>query len=218
MRFPAKANAVLFSGFLGGALLAGVGGGVAFAEYLSFDYDDTALAISDASETKEFAFDLAKDEVVNFNIPRITKMTEDESIAQGSLVIEATYNPNFLEPYFYAENSLCYVDERGEFHTYDDGEYYHYEDYDAGVSSERSGSRAQSGYAQAIPVKTIRMDYADYVSDFDIFMLNKDAILESFKNRTFTSFESDRDIEITVRVNPADAERFNNENGSFRNI
>lgn len=218
MRFPAKANVVLFSGFLGGALLAGVGGGVAFAEYLSFDYDDTALAISDASETKEFAFDLAKDEVVNFNIPRITKMTEDESIAQGSLVIEATYNPNFLEPYFYAENSLCYVDERGEFHTYDDGEYYHYEDYDAGVSSERSGSRAQSGYAQVIPVKTIRMDYADYVSDFDIFMLNKDAILESFKNRTFTSFESDRDIEITVRVNPADAERFNNENGSFRNI
>lgn len=217
MRFPAKVNGVLFSGLLGGVLLAGVGGGVTFAEYMSFDYDTATLAASDVSETKSFNFDIEENDLVNLNIPYITKLTEDESVEQGSLVVEATYNPNFLEPYLYSEDSRCYVDERGELHYYDD-ECYYDECYDAGMEGECGRYGAQSGYTQAVSVKTIRMDYADYVSDFDIFMLNKDAILENLKNHTITSLETARGVEITARVNPADTERLNNENGSFRNI
>lgn len=219
MRFPAKVNGVLFSGLLGGVLLAGIGGGVTFAEYMSFDYDDTTLAVNDASETKSFAFDIEEDDLVNLNIPYITKLAEDEGVERGSLVIEATYNPNLMEPYLYSEYSLLYADERGELHAYGDGERHYYdEDRNADAEGEYGEHGAQSGYTKAVSVKTIRMDYVDYASDFDIFMLNKDAILENLKNRTITSLEAARGIDITIRVNPADAERLNNENGSFRNI
>lgn len=189
-----------------------------FAEYMSFDYDTATLATSDASDTKSLSFDIEENDLVNLNIPYITKLAEDESVEQGSLVIEATYNPNFLEPYFYSEDSQLYVDERGELRTYDDGECYYDEYCDAGMDGECGKHGAQSGYTQAVSVKTIRMDYADYVSDFDIFMLNKDAILENLKNHAITSLETTRGVEIIVRVNPTDTERLNNENGSFRNI
>lgn len=218
MRFPAKANGVLFSGLLGGVLLAGIGGGVTFAEYMSFDYDDTTLAVSDASETKCFSFDIEEEDVVNLDIPPITKLAEDESVAPGTLAIEATYNPNFLEPHFYAEDSMRYVDEQGGFYAYGDGGCYYDEDYDAGTAGEYDERGGRSSRMQATSVKTIRMAYADYVSDFDIFMLNKEAILENLKNHTITGFADDRDVEITVHVNPADVERLNNENGSFRSI
>lgn len=219
MRFSAKANIVLFSGLLGGALVAGVGCGIAFAEYLSFDYDGAALEASSERTTESFTFDIEEDDLVQLSVSRIVKLTEDESVEQGSLVIEASYNPNFLKPYFYADDSLCYLDEEGELVLYEDGESrLSGEDFDGGVETERGHSTAHSGYAQAISVKTIRMDYADYVSDFDVFMRNKEIILENLKNRTITSFEDDRDIEIIVHVNPADAGRLDRQSGALRGI
>ncbi|MBR3690316.1 MAG: hypothetical protein IKL97_04375 [Eggerthellaceae bacterium] len=89
-----KLNAVLLAGMLGGILVVGLGSGIAFAEYMSFEYDDSSLAANSTHETEEFTYEMAADERV---YAPAGKTTIDKDIPVGTVMISVEYDPYTME-------------------------------------------------------------------------------------------------------------------------
>lgn len=84
-----KINGILLAGLLGGILIVGLGSGIAFAEYMSFEYDDSALAAGDTHEMEEFTYEMAEGESVYVPASRLNL---DESLPVGTLRVDVEYD------------------------------------------------------------------------------------------------------------------------------
>lgn len=84
-----KVNGLLLAGLLGGVLITGLGSGIAFAEYMSFEYDDSTLVGESSHEVEEFTYEMAEGESVYVPASRLNL---DESLPVGTLRVEAEYD------------------------------------------------------------------------------------------------------------------------------
>lgn len=85
-----KLNGILLGGLLAGILITGLGSGIAFAEYMGFEYDGSALAEGSAHETEEFSYELASGERV---YAPANQLILDESLPEGTVFVEVEYDP-----------------------------------------------------------------------------------------------------------------------------
>lgn len=84
-----KVNGLLLAGLLGGILITGLGSGIAFAEYMSFEYDDSALSEEGTHEVEEFTYVMTEGESVY--VPA-GSLNLDESLPVGTLRVDAEYD------------------------------------------------------------------------------------------------------------------------------
>lgn len=84
-----KINGILLAGLLVGILIAGLGSGIAFAEYMSFEYDDSALAAEGTHKVEAFTYEMAEGESVYAPAGRLNL---DESLPAGTVRVDAEYD------------------------------------------------------------------------------------------------------------------------------
>lgn len=92
--FANKLNAILLGGLLGGILLAGLGSGIAFAEYMSFEYDDSLVSEKTVS-ADEFTYEMTPNEVVV--VPTASSLSFDDAVPVGTVITRVEYNPQTIE-------------------------------------------------------------------------------------------------------------------------
>lgn len=156
-----KLNGILLAGLFGGLLVAGIGSGIAFAEYMSFEYDDETLAAESERVTEEYSYEMAAGERVV--IPSRATIEHDDSVAPGTVVLTCEYASSYAE--------LC---------------------RDISVLD----------YATVVDLYP-----SFFVSDFDVFMQNKDVILEGLRNGVLLTGGVDYQERLSAKINPADKGR-----------
>lgn len=193
-----KANAILLGGLLGGVLLTGIGTGVAFAEYLSFEYDTTSLAYEAETATETYEFTFAENERVEVWVNGTAEVIADNAVTTGTLSIEATFDPNLVVPFPDQNSYTAYVDEYGN-------------TVDIANGLEHSSRGAE---VATVSERNIWIHSEYIVDDFELFMKNKEVILEGLKNHVIVKCEPNYCIDAIVHVNPADIDRVN-ANGAY---
>lgn len=100
-----KIQKILSGVFLGGILLCGIGTGVAFVEFSSFEYGGERQIGSDAmvTETIDFSFEPRQGRVIagksRWGNIRSSRITEDVSVPEGTIRYVVTYNKEMVKPY-----------------------------------------------------------------------------------------------------------------------
>jgi len=157
-----KANGLLFVGLLGGILITGLGSGIAFAEYMSFEYDESSHAREAAHEVEEFTYEMQEGERIC--VPA-SRMHLDETLAEGIVRVEVEYDSQTM------------------------------------TVAHNVYSPSQN-YATCIEV------YSENVIDeFEVFMANKDVVLQGLKEGKLVAVGGDYYFDVSVMVNPADKDR-----------
>lgn len=167
---------VMVAVFCTGVFLTGIGTGVAFSEFSSFDYsgEKTVGNVNVITETLDYTYQPSEEGPVtilnNYYFYRDgrkdARFIKDESVPENTIRFQVTYNERAVSPY------LIFSD--GEQHA--DGEY---ED----------------------PYVGIRFDYLQ--DDLEVFMSCKDQILEDLKERRIGSYRTITVEKVTVSINPA---------------
>ena len=158
-----KVNGILFAGLLGGVLVAGLGAGLAAAEYMGFEYDDASFAEGQTLTVTRLEYELAPDERVT--VPAAGSIVFDESVPAGMLYVDVEHNPELCLPEMYAD------------------------------------STSWEGVTHLIVYQSC------YVDDFEMFMKNKDVILQGLKEGKLVAIDYDHSFNVTVSANPADQGR-----------
>lgn len=89
-----KTNSILFGCLLGGILVAGLGTGIAVAEYMNFEYDDSFISEQGELSVDEFTYEMADGERV---VCEASSLTYDESVPIGTVLLKAEYCPQHVE-------------------------------------------------------------------------------------------------------------------------
>lgn len=216
---------VLIGIFLSGVLLGGVGTGIAVAEFSSLSYGGRKTVGAENLVTKEMDFEIPTDgrTVIlgyrGYHGGWEGNLVEDSSVPVGIVRYEVTYNERLIEPFLYYEE---YEEEEME-EPDQDLEELPEEDIDqetertAETGDEnllRVGELSETEEIQEEEIQTDKEEkepvYAGelYLStrykgnDFELFMENKDRILEELKQKKLSSYEIVYLTEITVKVNP----------------
>ena len=206
--------------FLVGALITGIGAGVAFGEYSSFRIVDS---YDGKLDTKEFIYELPEGNDKGVILSNTGYAAEsmsfgtDDSIPAGEIHIEVTYDPEFITPSLYTADIDEYISGKYEFsweYFYDEYEYYnHISDSDSYMEAvERSEEEAskkreefKEKYETAVGIEiTGNPDTADSITR------HKDNFLEGLKNRELRINDLDPGYyakSIKVRINPENEDR-----------
>lgn len=175
-----KLNGMLFAGLLVGVLLMGLGGGIAFAEYMGFDYEDLSEG-EHARVTDESSFTMEADECL---LAYVDNLTFDESVPVGTVLIKTEYNPATVSVGLDVDTGSTCGNGRG-----------------AGYGNGRE-------CAFAYPSVTVINAYPCYTTDgFELFMQHKDQILQGLKEGRVISYETDYYYRTSAVANPADEGR-----------
>lgn len=89
-----KTNSILFGCLLGGILIAGLGAGVAVAEYMNFEYDDSLISEQSELSVDEFTYEMAESERI---VCEASSLTYDESVPVGTVLLKTEYCPQHVE-------------------------------------------------------------------------------------------------------------------------
>lgn len=89
-----KTNSILFGCLLGGILVAGLGTGIAVAEYMNFEYDDTLISEQSELSVDEYSYEIADGERV---VCEAGSLTYDESVPVGTVLVRTEYCPQHVE-------------------------------------------------------------------------------------------------------------------------
>ena len=109
---------ILLGIFLGGIVLAGVGTGIAFWEYASFQYkgEQEIGEIEEQTKTLEYRIPSEKDKrkiLIRQCMRTNQKVKEDKKVPEGMIQYEVTYNATYAEPYLVYDRFEGYEDYRG---------------------------------------------------------------------------------------------------------
>jgi hypothetical protein len=163
-----------------GALLVGIGSGVAFAEYSSFEYIGNKGLDGIRKVDKEIVYNVEKEDLVKEEDKEILWIDFADTLSQG-------YKCEIVEDESVQKNTLKIV---GEYYAYTDTVYQwvHNTKY---VFEDKS----------KIPCLQLGFNY--YNTDKDVWFEMKDEVLKDFKNRKIANYKEDSRIEkITIFVNP----------------
>ena len=183
---------ILIVVFLSGVLLGGAGAGLTMVEWSSLRYMGTKLLGSEHLVTENFDFEM-KDDGSAIVLKRgyysnryMEGVEEDPSVPEGVVRFQVTYNSEWVEPFL------------------------DYTEYDRTESEDQTEETASSE-----PVQDGELYLrASYFSDsFQIFMENKDAILDDLKAGRLSSYTAADITGVKIRVNPVTMYRVVNRTG-----
>ncbi len=184
---------VLIGIFLSGVLLGGVGTGIAVAEFSSLNYGGRKTIGAENLVTKEMDFEIPTDGrtvILGYRGYRggwEGNLVEDPSVPDGVVRYEVTYNERLIEPFLYYEE-------------YEEEEMAE-PDQDLDELQEEE-TRTDEEKKEPVYAGELYLSARYKGSDFELFMENKDRILEELKQKNLSSYEIAYLTEITVKVNP----------------
>ncbi len=97
-----KKTVVLLSGFFAGLLIAGIGAGIALAEYAGFDYQRIDVASTSGVSTFGYEVNLDANEQLVIGNGKAA-FTSDESVPAGTVSLSMRYSSRLSEPYVVEE-------------------------------------------------------------------------------------------------------------------
>lgn len=175
---------VLIGIFLTGVLLTGVGTGMALGEFSSLSYGGKKIIGEEDLVTKEMDFEIPMDDktvILAYQGYRERwkgSLIEDTSVPEGTIRFQVTYNEKVVEPYL------------------------HYREYEEEEMTEKEQEEMSDTKAEDIIIGELYLTYDYKGNEFELFMENKNKILEDLKQKSLSSYEIPHIIEVTVRVNP----------------
>ncbi len=187
-----RMRVVLFTVFLTGVLLAGIGAGLTMVEWSSLEYGGTKLLGSEYLVTEDFDFTLKDDGSTiilgesYYTNRYLDGIEEDPSVPEGIVRFQVTYNQAMVEP------CLQYMpydrtEETGEEPGNETGE--------GPGKNRRKSAPAVDG--------VLRLMRSYYGDEFRLFMENKDEMLSDLKKGRLSSYEVADITGVRILVNPA---------------
>lgn len=171
--------------FCAGVLLGGIGTGVAIAEYTSLEYTGEHILGAENMKTESLDVSVVPEAGKKIKIPRhyqVDRVHYGEDIPENTVRYVVTYNTELVKVWTEYEEFEQHVQ---------DGE--NTEDWDSQDRSQDDADRYQG---------CVWLNY-NYVSDeFDLFMRNKDKILEELKRGQIGSYRMESIQSIEIWVNP----------------
>lgn len=171
--------------FCAGVLLGGIGTGVAIAEYTSLEYTGEHILGAENMKTENLDVSVIPEEGKKIKIPRhyqVDRIHYGEDIPENTVRYVVTYNTELVKVWTEYEEFEQHVQ---------DGE--NTEDWDSQDRDQDDADRYQG---------CVWLNY-NYVSDeFDLFMRNKDKILEELKRGQIGSYRIESIQSIEIWMNP----------------
>lgn len=180
-----KRRVVLFTVFLIGIFLGGVGAGFAMTEWSSLEYGGTKLLGSDHLVTENFDFTLKDDGSriileAGCDANRCRNgIEEDPSVPEGIIRYQVTYNQAVVEPFL------------------------QYEPYDRVLAAGGEVSKEQEEEPAPVICGALRLMRSWHGDEFRLFMENKDEMLNDLKSGRLSSYEVADITDVKIRINPA---------------
>lgn len=212
-----KIQKVLTGIFMGGVLLCGVGTGIALAEYSSFSYGGEKKIGWENLVTREldFCFNPKKGGICLENgywerYVRISGIEADETVPEGTIRYDVTYNERRTEPFLEfepgEEDALGEGTENeaepgiGE-ETGEEAEPATGEDTRNETGSGIGEETETEGKPAAEQGKLSLRSYS-VGSDLEIMMKSKDGFLKELKERKISDYDVAYITNVRIRVNP----------------
>lgn len=191
--------------FCAGVLLGGIGTGVAIAEYTSLEYTGEHILGEEKMKTENLDVTVVPKEGKKIRIYRnyrVNGVRYGEDIPMDTIRYTVTYNPDMVS---FWTNYEEYEEETGEDPLTEsavdpDGNLDEISDEDPdGTGDEDDGNpdREDSRYQGGIS-----LEYYYTGDEFDLFMRNKDKILEELKNGQVGSYRVESIKSVEVWMNP----------------
>lgn len=207
---------ILIGVFVSGVMLGGIGTGIALKEFSDLSYGGRTVVGAEHLVTKELDFQFPLDGktlILGYNygnVNRKTKLVEDGAIPVGTVRYEVTYNEQLIDPFLgyeeYEESGELQeaVEEReanSDLEGILDGDSEPAESVEAGESAGES-SDDELDNKEPVYAGILRLCFSYEGNDFELFMENKNRILEDLKQKRMSSYEVAEVTEVTIKVNP----------------
>ena len=174
-------------GFLGGLLLLGLGGGIAFAEFSAFAYAGSKTLSGQDWQTKTIETQVDTDGrplVISYYAgdngnEGTVQVIADASLAADTMVLEVAYQPNAATLHFAAD--------RGVVESAD------------GDDNDAEGGRRQGQQKDYYYISVLREPFA--------FLQYMDTVLQDVKNREFYDYRLETGGALVIRVAPENVHR-----------
>lgn len=222
-----KVQKILLGVFLGGVLLGGVGTGVAFLEYSSISYAGERKIAEGSIITDNLDYSIDTDkgivilEPVWYDEGYRANLETDESVPEGIVRYQVTYNTKTVKPHLEFLNYEEPMDEEEDY-MMDDSEDYDMDDATYDVTEEAMTDGETDAVEPSEPSEPDETSDADagkeeqpvkiqgrlcmekwYHDEFGIWMENKDQILSDLKHGKIASYQVDYITDIKILVHPA---------------
>lgn len=202
-----KAVKIALAALCAGALLAGVGAGVAFGEYSSLDYERYELPIAGERKTVTETFDIPQDGKVMVTSPWKYSLTivEDEGVAAGTIVVTASAAGLADEVVIDPHIDTVPANDPNARSSHSTGEPGSSPDAEADGSGREEGPAAAQEWIERLCITAYPINDD---GGFSQFMQFKDVYLEGLKRGVVYDIPSVYDdFVLEIRINPVDRAR-----------
>ena len=178
---------ILIGVFVAGVVLGGIGTGIALEEFSDLRYGGRTVVGEEHLVTRELDFHFpieGKTLILGYNYNGSLKqeelLVEDITVPVGTIRYEVTYNEQVVKPFL----------------TFDEYEEEEVEE-EIWEAEETESEKNEPVYAGILRLR------ASYIGDgFELFMENKDRILEELRQKKLSSYELAEITNLRIRVNP----------------
>lgn len=202
-----KVQKILLGIFLGGVLLGGIGTGVALVEYSSLTYGGEKCFGEENMVTREMDYVFLPEEE-RVDIDReywIDSLEEDESVPEGTIRYEVTYNEKMVEPClrFWELDSFESEEQEAEMKEFEETEAGEQET-ERWEAARQDADEQTREYDQKKALKRTRLEFhVKYVrSDMAVFLECKDEILDALKEKKIYQYNVAYISRLRIKVNP----------------
>lgn len=204
--------------FAAGALLCGIGTGIAVGEYSGLEYRGEILLGEETLVTKTFEYDFSEEDVDAVLLSycywgdrrKDSLLVEDDDVPVGTVRYVVTYNEETVRPSLIhwqqeqTENGWNIVEESEEAAAAQEVI------SQEAASAEENGAVQEDGELAEEPGRKSRRAILELRNswignEFDVIMGNKDQILADLKEKKIGFYQIAEIVEVEIRVNPASA-------------
>lgn len=193
--------------FLSGFLLMGIGTGISFAEFSSFQYGGEKL-VNGQITTITLETEVPEDTKTLYlklkDAPfRNVRVEKDNSMEAGQITVEILCNQAFINPYLEAVENPD--KDQWAFEAADEDQWYHKEVAHGEINQEMplSSNKEERGLAEPGSVYFyLGANYFDGGSQASEFFQVKDDLLKNLKNRVISSYSYDVERGVVIKTPP----------------
>ncbi len=196
-----KIQMVLAGVFLGGVLLGGIGAGIAIVEYSSMAYAGEKKIGEENLVTCEMDYTFAPEKericIEDYGYWN-TGIEEDETVPEGTIRYEVTYNEKTVKPILRIRGDLETTEESFPEESFDteEGE----TQGEAVSDSQEDLTESQTPQKKKQTILELGVHYT--YNDFAILMESKEEILADLKQGRIASYDVVYISQVRIKVNP----------------
>lgn len=182
---------------IAGVLIAGIGSGVAFAEYSSFEYGGEVVLAGSERFTKTLNYKVPEGtEVLDITTDHHTVVEEDTSVPKDKVVIKILYLTDDKD----VTPEIIQTPDRDLEESYDAMEGELEEPYDSKDTASETVQNKSGNSDKTYESIYVNCDYQ--YNDFRDIMRAKDLILSDLKNHKVSDYHLDQVEKIEIHINP----------------